>query len=154
MLRSRTIRTLVILISITVFSSSIAADIPVIIPNLHRISRWGQSELVELLLQNGADTELRDITGRTALHHAARYPRTVFVLLEHDADPNARDDFENTPLHFAVHEIDSVRLLIEAGADVNARNHLNRTALDMALRLGNTRSNRRTVALLLEAGAR
>ena len=73
----------------------LTASMPDLTPNLHRLARWGQAELVRLLLENGADTEERDIMDRTALHHGARYPRVVRVLVEADANPNARDRFDN-----------------------------------------------------------
>ena len=132
----------------------LTASAPNLTPNLHRIARWGQSELVRLLLENGADPEERDIMNRTALHHAARHPRVVRVLVEANADPNARDRFDNTPLHMATIDYDSVRLLIEAGANVNAGNNINRTPLDIALRQGTSRRNREIVQMLIEAGAR
>lgn len=125
-----------------------------ITPNLHRIAAWGQSEMVELLLENGADPNERDLMDRTALHKGARYPRVVRVLLDAGADPNLRDRFDNTPLHLATVDYDSVRLLIEGGATVNAKNSIERTPLDIALRQGSSRSNRKIVQLLLESEAR
>ncbi|AFG36725.1 ankyrin repeat domain-containing protein [Spirochaeta africana] len=151
----RTTPTALLLLCLTLGATlPLTASVPNLTPNLHRVARWGQAELVELLLENGADTEERDIMDRTALHHAARHPRVVRVLVEADANPNARDRFDNTPLHMATIDYDSVRLLIAAGADVNAANSVNRTPLDIALRQGTSRRNREIVRLLIEAGAR
>ena len=129
------------------------ADTGQINPSLHQLARWGQETLMEMLLENGADPSAVDIMGRTALHYGARHPKVVAVLTKHGADPNISDRFGNTPLHLAIVEHESVRLLIEAGADVNIRNQVNRSPLDISLRQGSSRRNRRTVELLLKAGA-
>ncbi|MFW5802050.1 MAG: ankyrin repeat domain-containing protein [Spirochaeta sp.] len=152
-MRTRHVRILLSCVLIFGFSLQTGSSVPVLTPNLHRVARWGQAELVQMLLDNGADPEERDIMDRTALHHAARHYRVVRVLVEANADPNARDRFDNTPLHMATIDYDSVRLLIEAGADVNAQNSINRTPLDIALRQGTSRRNREIVRLLIEAGA-
>ena len=56
----------------------------------------------QALLRAGADLELRDGFGRTALHVAAQRNATAFeTLLELGADPEALDDEGRTPLDYA-----------------------------------------------------
>jgi len=70
---------------------------------LHVAAEYGYSEIVEVLLEHGADPNIRDKYGETPLHVAAAFgnSKVVEVLLEHGADPNARDDYGATPLHYA-----------------------------------------------------
>ncbi|XP_069692163.1 transient receptor potential cation channel protein painless-like [Periplaneta americana] len=55
---------------------------------LHVASRCGNSEMVDILLRNGADINLTDGCGETALHIAARDGNqdTVVTLMKHGAD--------------------------------------------------------------------
>lgn len=81
----------------------------------------GDLEIMELLIQHGADVNLQDRYGLTALHWAARSGHTdiVELLLEKGAYPNPREDYGFTPLHEAAenNHPDIIELLISAGAD-------------------------------------
>ncbi len=56
----------------------------------------------QALVREGADLELRDSFGRTALHVAAQTNATAFeTLLELGADPEAVDDEGRTPMDYA-----------------------------------------------------
>lgn len=59
-------------------------------------------ELVDLLLENGADVNATDSLGRTPLMYAAGKirPGTVKKLVQADADVNARDDQDHTALFY------------------------------------------------------
>ena len=87
-------------------------------------ARKGQTRVVELLLEHGADANsaIRQ-TGFTALIEAARrgHTDTVRALLEGGADVDAMSKSGQTPLLFAVEEgrTDIARLLLEHGAGVN-----------------------------------
>eukprot|EP01087_Luapelamoeba_hula_P005283 TRINITY_DN1535_c0_g1_i1.p1 TRINITY_DN1535_c0_g1~~TRINITY_DN1535_c0_g1_i1.p1 ORF type:complete len:386 (-),score=95.92 TRINITY_DN1535_c0_g1_i1:107-1264(-) len=60
----------------------------------------GNERMVELLVNAGADVNLEDKEGMTALHWAATrgYEALVVFLLDHKADVNARDKSNSTPL--------------------------------------------------------
>lgn len=55
---------------------------------LHVAARYGNSEMADILLRNGADINLMDGCGETALHIAARDGNqdTVVMLMKHGAD--------------------------------------------------------------------
>eukprot|EP00041_Stephanoeca_diplocostata_P006853 m.94941 g.94941 ORF g.94941 m.94941 type:complete len:98 (-) comp16577_c0_seq9:159-452(-) len=59
--------------------------------------------MLQLLIQNNADVNVRDFKGNTALHLAActNHISTVTLLLESGSDLQARDGMGRTPLHFA-----------------------------------------------------
>jgi ankyrin repeat protein len=113
--------------------------------------------VAKLLLEHGADPNIRDASGETPLHWAvgAGHADVEELLLEHGADPNAQDAAGNTPLHVAaiggigdaaevMFEInptydrsDIVRMLFEYGADPTVKNSYGKTPLDIALEMGN-----------------
>ena len=57
-----------------------------------------------LLLQYGADANVRGEEGKTCLHKAAErgYDEAVAFLLRNGADPSIRDDMGNTPVVLAM----------------------------------------------------
>ena len=63
----------------------------------------GHVGLVKLLLEYGADPNMRNFDGVTALHNAIFEEQVdiVKLLLQHDADPNIRDRVGNTPMDLA-----------------------------------------------------
>jgi ankyrin repeat protein len=68
---------------------------------------WGQknqTEVMGLLLDKGADINLANASGKTALHMAAEYasPAIVEWLLAKNADPFRRDGKARYPFHYAV----------------------------------------------------
>ena len=73
---------------------------------LHLASGKGHIEIVEFLLNHGADIELEILNGETTLMLAARYARygqyeTIKTLLEHGAKVNHKDENGRTALHNA-----------------------------------------------------
>jgi hypothetical protein len=61
-------------------------------------------EIVELLLQNGANPNVMDIMNQTPLHIAVDnwYNDIAILLIENGADPNGRDFHQKRPLDIAI----------------------------------------------------
>ena len=70
---------------------------------LHLAAMHNHAEVVQLILQYGAPTELRNVHQRTPLHEAiqGRFDEVVALLLEHGADALATTPEGDTPLHIA-----------------------------------------------------
>ena len=80
---------------------------------------YGDASTVRLLLERGANPNLRNDAGATALMWAADDADKTRLLLEHGADANARSDDGRTPLVIAAGQYGSspvVKLLLDHGA--------------------------------------
>uniref|UniRef100_A0A673HS80 NAD(+) ADP-ribosyltransferase n=1 Tax=Sinocyclocheilus rhinocerous TaxID=307959 RepID=A0A673HS80_9TELE len=97
---------------------------------------FGRRDVVEHLLQTGANVHSRDDGGLIPLHNACSFghAEVVSLLLCSGADPNARDNWNYTPLHEAAikGKIDVCIVLLQHGADPNIRNTDGKSALDLA----------------------
>ncbi len=118
------------------------------------IQRRGR-DVVEILLNAGASTNLRDSEyGMTALHVAANAKAVeknlVSFLVERGADLNAMDKKGQTALHHAVGfgRFETAQSLIDLGADINAVDKNGNTPLHNA-----AGSDTKMVLLLLRNGA-
>lgn len=95
-------------------------------PILLRAAGRGHTEVVKVLLDNGADPNLRsNWTGcGTALSAAARNGHTTIVkmLLDKGADVNYAEPFDHKPLYAAVYSnsVETVKILLERNAQVKA----------------------------------
>ena len=80
-------------------------------------------ELMDWLIAQGADINVKDEYDRTPLHYHAQVNdiERVALLLEKGADIEAQDKYKNTPLHFAEYNAETAQLLIEKGADIKAK---------------------------------
>lgn len=92
-------------------------------------------EVVEILIDHGADVNARNHRGETPLHEAARRGRdtVVEVLLQRGADANARCSGGRTPLHEAAcpgSSVGTMQLLLEHGADVGAKDRWGTRPMD------------------------
>jgi ankyrin repeat protein len=88
-------------------------------------SKYATTELIELLIQNGADVSTRDAYGATPLHEATTVSwETVQLLLRHGADKNAQNKNGNTPIALAVRYANakSFAIIRDAGADLTTVN--------------------------------
>ena len=116
---------------------------------------WWQKKGLEYLLQHGADTELKNERGQTALHvavskqymHGSYHRKEIpKILLDHGANPNATADDGSTCLNSAMHDVEFVRLLVKYGADITLGD---RPALFSAIDTQDIAA----VAAIVEAGA-
>jgi RNA polymerase sigma factor (sigma-70 family) len=121
---------------------------------LIRAAERGDLDLVELLLERGADVD-RDCGcqgGESALWAGTVAHRTAVVarLLRAGADPDTTAFSGHTPLHVAAIRgfEDIAALLVEHGADPDRRSHAGRTPLEWARRKGHG-----ALAQRLEPGA-
>jgi uncharacterized protein len=108
---------------------------------LHLAAFFGQRELAELFLANGADinavsknqTFARNVT---PLHSAlaSRRAAVAILLIEKGADVKVRDAEGNTPLHSAAFhgDVPLVQLLLAKGAEINSPNSAGSTPLALA----------------------
>uniref|UniRef100_A0A8C8RX13 Poly [ADP-ribose] polymerase n=1 Tax=Pelusios castaneus TaxID=367368 RepID=A0A8C8RX13_9SAUR len=106
------------------------------LPCFFLLSGFGRKDVVEHLLQTGANVHARDDGGLIPLHNACSFghAEVVSLLLCQGADPNARDNWNYTPLHEAAikGKIDVCIVLLQHGADPNIRNTDGKSALDLA----------------------
>jgi predicted component of type VI protein secretion system len=84
---------------------------------LHWAAFEGQKGAAELLLENGADVNAKDINKDTPLHLAAfrGSKEVVDLLLAHGADVNARNEMGQTPLSLALCKKVRVRVKTVSG---------------------------------------
>ena len=92
---------------------------------LHRAACLGLSDAVRSLVQYGADADVADGQGETALHKAVRagHEPTAWLLVGR-SDVNARSNQGMTPLHWAcaLGNADLASVLIRYGADPHLKN--------------------------------
>jgi ankyrin repeat protein len=95
------------------------------------------NKIIQLLIEHGADVNMRGITGTTPLFWAVMRGQKddIKTLLEHGADPNLTNAFGDTPLICAIHlgYLSLVPTLVEKGADVNIQNQDQKRALGYAM---------------------
>ena len=120
---------------------------------LLRAAEEGSLRDLDHLLRRGADPNVGDFYGETALHRTVRKDSLEMVdrLLQGGADPNAYFRIDGTPLHIATPRDSSeiVERLLQAGADPNIPDEYGGTPLHFAT----SGSSFKMVDLLLQAGA-
>ncbi|MDR0590302.1 MAG: ankyrin repeat domain-containing protein [Puniceicoccales bacterium] len=125
---------------------------------LHYAAKNGHKNVVQFLLDNGADVNagakggLNE--GRTALHYAAEngHKKVVRFLLDNGADEKIKDGQGKTALHYAAEggQFDIVTFLVlRNNIPVNARDNQGRTPLHYAAENG----HKNVVRFLLDNGA-
>lgn len=118
-----------------------------------RLASQGLTGLVKLLIDQGADVDIKDLTGDTALIVVAGngYIEIVRLLIDKGADVNLQNENGSTALMLASanghREI--VKLLIEYGADLNIKDKEGITALIFTAMQGHLE----IVRLLIDGGA-
>ncbi|KAF3191573.1 hypothetical protein TWF106_004296 [Orbilia oligospora] len=121
--------------------------------SLHYYSREGNFDIVNELLNQGANVLAVEEGNTTALHLAALggHEKVVELLLGNGADPFATAKDGRTILHRAVESGNDkvVRLILSQKPDIEAKDCYGRTPLHWAARVG----NKELVTTLLEHGA-
>lgn len=106
-------------------------------------------EMLDVLIDNGADINSNDPSGDTPLNYAASlgHIRIVEMLIARGADVNLAGRFGDRPLHNAVHSgnLHMVRIFIEKGAYINLTGRNGWTPLQLAIK-----TDRQDVAALLK----
>ena len=116
---------------------------------------YGDADAVRLLLDNGADPNVRNEAGASALMWAADDLEKTRVLLRRGADVNARSEDGRTALSIAASRFGSlavVRILLDSGADPSVKSPSYKgplTPLSEAADVG----DEAVVRLLIERGA-
>ncbi|XP_015741777.1 ankyrin repeat and LEM domain-containing protein 1 isoform X2 [Coturnix japonica] len=102
--------------------------------------RGGREEVVELLLQHGADPNVLLAMGFAPIHLSAAVGgvRCLRLLLSYGGDPNARSAEGLTPLHVAASwgSCGCLELLLQNGGDPELRDQDGKRAIDLALERG------------------
>jgi len=99
--------------------------------------------VVQLLLENGADVNLQNKSGKTALHLIKWWSdesnQILELLLQAGANANAKNNDGQTAFHWAAlgGKPDTIEILLGKGADINAKDNDGWTALHGAAERGN-----------------
>ena len=117
--------------------------------------RWPRSiEIINKLLEEGADLTYRVEGGETPIHLAARRGLVdpVEFLLRQGVDPNLRTEEGYTPLHWASFRgsLEVIDILLRNGAEMIVQNNAGETVLHTCMHYA---SHEEIVALLLARGA-
>ncbi|CAH1118393.1 unnamed protein product [Phaedon cochleariae] len=120
---------------------------------LHVAARLGQTQVVKVLLEAGANSDQADVDGWTPLRAAAwgGHTEVVEILVQHNCSLDSVDAENRTALRAAAwsgHE-EIVKVLLRHGADANLTDHEGRTALIAAAYMGHSE----IVERLLDHGA-
>ncbi|KAK1256983.1 hypothetical protein QJS04_geneDACA024236 [Acorus gramineus] len=124
-----------------------------LVESLTAASFYGHARIVELLLEQGADVNARDLAQQTALEQASRvgHCEVMRLLLNPKANVNTCTKDGQSALYYATsgghHE--ATKLLLEHGVDINAKSPFKETALTVASGNGNMK----LVRLLVSHGA-
>jgi ankyrin repeat protein len=105
-------------------------------------AEWGYTNCIKVLIKHGAQINLKDENGYTALHNSVceNHIDCVRLLLELGADVNSQIDNSYdyggySPLHFTpvYNKINMTKLLLEYGADKTLCTKLGFTVRDIAV---------------------
>ena len=104
---------------------------------MHWAAAYGNIEIIQLLLEHGADVSASTVKGATPLMMAAAggHIEAVRILGVRDADVNTATRKGWTALHFGAFNgsLSVVQFLLDLGAEVNSRTRDGKTPLVLAL---------------------
>ena len=113
---------------------------------------YGDAGSVRLLLERGADPNMRNDGNATALMYAIESAEKTQLLLDHGADPNARSEDGQTPLLIAASRPGSISVLkqlLDHGANPSSQNPASGSPLALAA----AAADADLIKLLLQHGA-
>ncbi|GFT78303.1 ANK_REP_REGION domain-containing protein [Nephila pilipes] len=120
---------------------------------LHFAANFGDTNVTKLLLEEGANIDIKDQNKNTSLHLAASNGHTdiVKLLMEKGSDLSVVNKEGNTSLHLAASNghTDIAKLLLEKGSDLSVVNKGGNTSLHLAASNGHID----TVKFLMEEGS-
>lgn len=121
---------------------------------LHAAVENNNYQIVQLLLEHGANANSRDFEENTPLHQASinKHYSIVQLLLRYNANVNSQNKDGATPLICSLFNKSSIhitQLLISSGTNINSQDKNGETAIFIAIRLGLIE----IVNLFLEKGA-
>ena len=103
---------------------------------LHVVSIFGSVEIARMLIDAGADLNVQDKDGWTALHEAARNGQVEVarMLIDAGADLDVQGKWNRTPLHWAARdgEVEIAKVLLDAGARKDIRDDEGNLPYDLA----------------------
>ena len=103
---------------------------------LHMAAKTGCFDMIQLLIDSGANIHARSIGDFTPLHYSVMYNHysVTKLLINSDADVHSTTGNGVTSLHYASKHgfVDIAKLLINSGADVNSLSHSNFTPMHYA----------------------
>jgi palmitoyltransferase len=108
---------------------------------LHYAAYKGNIEIINKLIENGADPEISNNSGLNVLHMAAQgnQPNAlIYFFKKYSLDIHSVDDKGSTPLHWACYSGSEVyvQFLLSLNANVNARDRDGLTSLHLAVNSG------------------
>ena len=102
----------------------------------------GNTDIIQILIEYGADVHAVDNTGSTPLFEAIQEPDKIQFLIQHGARVNAIDNWGETPLSRAVSRPDyvhtlcqclpGIKTLCQNGADIHIANNIGETPLHVS----------------------
>ena len=106
---------------------------------LHFAASEGHMEVVQALLEKGANVDALSKALRTPLHMACTrgYTKIIEVLINHSANINAQDNDGNTPVHILSEcgWLDALSLCLKQKPDLTVKNKYLQTPIEMAANL-------------------
>ncbi|GBL82495.1 Serine/threonine-protein phosphatase 6 regulatory ankyrin repeat subunit C [Araneus ventricosus] len=118
------------------------------------LCRFGDSDLVKLFLESGADLNAKYKNDNTLLHLACDgddHLDIIKILLRNGSDVHAKNEFDQVPLHAAVYRnhVDYNQLLLERGVSVHVADINGWTPIHAAAYTGHVE----VIRALLDKGA-
>nr|XP_042118621.1 ankyrin repeat domain-containing protein 26-like isoform X8 [Peromyscus maniculatus bairdii] len=122
-----------------------------ITPLMKSVQCWKQ-KCAAILLEHGADPNIRDNSGNSALHYAVYngHEEMAALLLDYHADIEQKTKDGFTPLLLALREkrVEVAEFLVKKGADIHVVDDMQRNTLIYAIRCG----SKDIATLLLQKG--